>query len=72
MKVWVNPKTKLPVKIRLGVNTRRGAKPKDRPFDTVLIFEDFEWNKKLDPKLFSLKVPKGYTVKQGRPGPNSR
>jgi len=71
MKVWVDPKTKLPVRIRIGMNTRRGAKPQDRPFDTVMTLEDFEWNKSLDPKLFRLKVPDGYTVKQGRPGPRT-
>lgn len=69
MKVWVDPETKLPVKIRVGANTRSGSKPSDRPFDTVMILEDFEWNKKLDPALFKLEAPEGYTVKQGRPGP---
>ena len=69
MKIWVDPKTKLPVKIRIGVNSRLGSKPEDRPFDTQMTFEQFEWNKRLDPKLFSLDVPKGFEVKKGRPGP---
>ena len=70
MKIWVDPKTKLPLKIRIGVNARSGSKATDRPFDTVMIYKDFQWNKKLDPKLFELKVPEGYKVKQGAPGPN--
>lgn len=69
MKIWVDPKTKLPLKIRIGVNSRRGSKSTDRPFDTVMVYEDFEWNKKLDSKLFELKIPKGYKVVEGAPGP---
>lgn len=69
MKVWVDPETKLPVKIRVGANTRSGSKSGDRPFDTVMILEDFEWNKKLNPELFKLEAPEGYQVKQGRFGP---
>lgn len=70
MKIWVDPKTKLPLKIRVGVNSRSGSKPADRPFDTVMIYEDFEWNVKLDPKQFELKVPAGYKTVQGMPGQN--
>lgn len=69
MKIWVDPKTKLPLKIRVGANTRMGSKATDRPFDTVITFEDFQWNRKLDPKLFELKVPAGYKVVKGAPGP---
>lgn len=70
MKIWVDPKTKLPLKIRVGVNSRKGSKSTDRPFDTVITYEDFEWNRKLDPKLFELKVPTGYKAIQGMPGAN--
>jgi outer membrane lipoprotein-sorting protein len=70
MKIWVDPKTKLPLKIRIGVNSRRGSKATDRPFDTVITYEDFQWNKKIDPKLFELKIPKGYKVIEGAPGPD--
>lgn len=69
MKIWVDPATELPVKIRIGLNSRRGSKAEDRPFDTVMTFERFEWNKRLDPGLFSLKIPDGYKVKKGLPGP---
>jgi len=69
MKIWVDPATELPVKIRIGLNSRRGSKAEDRPFDTVMTFEQFEWNKPLDPKLFSLEIPEGYEVKKGPPGP---
>ncbi len=69
MKIWVDPATELPAKIQIGLNSRRGSKAEDRPFDTVMTFEQFEWNKSLDPKLFSLDVPEGYGVKKGLPGP---
>ncbi|MBC8869105.1 MAG: hypothetical protein H8E44_06790 [Planctomycetes bacterium] len=69
MKIWVDPGTELPVKIQIGLNSRRGSKAEDRPFDTVMTFERFTWNKRLDPKLFSLEIPEGYEAKEGQPGP---
>jgi outer membrane lipoprotein-sorting protein len=71
MRIWVDPKSELPVKIHIGVNTRHGSSPDDRPFDTVMTLEQFEWNKPLDPKLFSLEIPEGYEVRQGPPGPHA-
>ena len=50
-KVWVDPKTDLPVRLRLA-----GAAKQSLTFD----FED--WNKKFDAKLFSQDVPEGYTL----------
>jgi hypothetical protein len=55
-KVWVDPKTSLPVRIAV-----------ERPADggkveTVFSFEQFTWNESLDPDLFKLEVPKGFTV----------
>jgi len=69
MKIWVDPATELPVKIQVGLNSRHGSKAEDRPFDTVMTFERFKWNKHLDPKLFSLEIPEGYEAKEGLPGP---
>lgn len=68
MKVWVDPKSKLPLKIRIQQNKRPNSKPTDRPFDTVTVFDDLVWNKTLNPELFELRVPKGYKVTQGLPG----
>ncbi|GAB4144475.1 MAG: hypothetical protein Tsb009_16150 [Planctomycetaceae bacterium] len=53
LKVWVDPKTKLPVKIV--------ARSLGNP---LLTFEKFEWNKKFDPKIFSTEVPPGYKLKK--------
>lgn len=64
MKLWVDPKTQLPVRIRIGVNTRQGAKETDRPFDTQLSLENFSWHDSLDESLFDLEVPKGYTLEK--------
>lgn len=50
-KVWVDPKTDLPVRLRLA-----GEAKQSLTFD----FED--WNKKFDAKLFSQDVPEGYTL----------
>ncbi len=71
MTIWVDPRTKLPIMVRIAANTQRGAKDTDRPFDTTLTFKKFEWNKKFDPKIFSLEVPKDYTVKKGPLGLNN-
>ena len=54
-KVWVDPKTDLPVRLRLP-----GA-PKQ---SLTLDFED--WNKKFDAKLFSQEVPNGYKLPQDK------
>jgi outer membrane lipoprotein-sorting protein len=53
--VWVDRKTGLPVKILLD-------DPGDKPGSSVrLEFDDFEWNKQLDEKLF--KIPEDFTFK---------
>jgi hypothetical protein len=56
-KVWVDPKTSLPVRFAV-----------ERPADggkveTVIVFEQFTWNKDRDPNLFKVEVPKGFTLK---------
>ncbi len=50
-KVWVDPKTDFPVRLRLA-----GEAKQSLTFD----FED--WNKKFDAKLFSQDVPEGYKL----------
>lgn len=62
IKLWVNPKTQLPVKFVIS--------PPNEPAVGVphiachSEFYDFRWDVELDPGLFSLDVPKGYTVQQ--------
>jgi hypothetical protein len=55
MRVWVDPKTNLPVKIVVD------EPQKERDRRTTLEFIDFEWNKKLDEKLF--RIPEDFTFK---------
>jgi hypothetical protein len=57
-KLWVDPKTGLPV--RIAVEPSADSKEKAPQF----IFEQFRWNEALDPNLFNLEVPKGFQVEQ--------
>ena len=61
-KVWVDPKTELPVRISYErkPTDASDAAPVKRTFDR------FDWNPKLADDLFSLDPPKGYT--EGIPG----
>jgi outer membrane lipoprotein-sorting protein len=52
VKLWVDPKTGLPAKIRVDND------------QTYCVFEDFTWNPPLDPAMFKLEVPEGFTVKE--------
>jgi outer membrane lipoprotein-sorting protein len=54
-KLWVDPKTGLPVRIAVG-----DPSDKDKPF---VVFEQFTWNEALDADLFKLEAPKGFTLK---------
>jgi hypothetical protein len=54
-KLWVDPKSGLPVRIAVG-----DPADKEKPF---VVFEQFSWNGALDPELFKLEVPKGFTLK---------
>ena len=60
MTLWVNPKTQLPVRIKISANTGFGAKDTDRPFDTHFLLENFSWHASLDESLFRLQIPDGY------------
>lgn len=59
--IWLDKKTELPVKI---VVENAGIDPKEGKM--YLLFEEFEFDKLLDPKLFEMKVPEGYTVKESK------
>jgi hypothetical protein len=54
-KLWVDHKTSLPVRIAVGDPT-----DPDKPF---IVFEQFTWNGALDPDLFKMEIPKGFTLK---------
>ncbi len=54
-KLWVDPKSGLPVRIAVG-----DPADKEKPF---IVFEQFSWNVALDPDLFKLDVPKGFRLK---------
>jgi hypothetical protein len=54
-KLWVDPKTGLPVRIAVGDPSN-----KEKPF---FVFEQFTWNEPLDAELFKAEVPSGFTLK---------
>jgi outer membrane lipoprotein-sorting protein len=62
MKFWIDPESKLPVKMVAKVSAFRGKGTPDIPYDSMLTYEKFEWNKPLDVSLFSMEIPEGYTV----------
>jgi dipeptidyl aminopeptidase/acylaminoacyl peptidase len=53
--LWADAKTGLPVKIHAGDE------------HTSVTFEDFQWNEPLKEDLFSLEIPKGYTLEELTP-----
>jgi hypothetical protein len=55
LKVWVDPKTGLPVRLRRADSDKR-----------VITIDYEEWNTKFDAKLFSLDVPDGYKLNEKR------
>lgn len=67
MKLWVDPESKLPVRIVVQLVSTGENIRADTPFDTTLTFDDFEWNKPFDASLFSLQVPEGFSVQEGPP-----
>ena len=57
-KVWVDPKSGLPVRIVIeGWNSDKKGKQ-------ILTFSDFTWNQPVAAEMFKLEVPKGFTVKE--------
>ena len=62
-KVWVDPKTHLPVQLVVE-KFFPGAAVRSRA-----ILTDFHWNELLDPKLFEMAVPDGFKVAEGSANP---
>jgi len=60
-KLWADPKTGLPVRIRIDGQTPASRGQNDKTF---LIFEQFTWDENLDPSLFKLEAPEGFTLEQ--------
>jgi len=58
-KVWVDPKSGLPVRMVLE------SWNADHKGKMMLIFDQFTWNETLAPEMFRLEIPKGFTV-QGK------
>jgi outer membrane lipoprotein-sorting protein len=52
--LWVDPKSGLPVKVHFVAEDRK----------VFVTLEKFRWNEDLDPKLFGLDPPAGYTPKR--------
>jgi outer membrane lipoprotein-sorting protein len=58
--VWADPASRLPVRIE--------ASAKEKDTTRELIIDEFQFDKELDPKLFTLEPPAGYKVtKHGTP-----
>jgi hypothetical protein len=55
--LWVDRETRLPVRIELKTATLDGAA-------SEIVFDEFQWNAPLDPKLFSLTPPPGFAVER--------
>jgi hypothetical protein len=55
-KLWVDPKSGLPIRIAV----ERPADSKEKA--PLVVFEQFRWNEPLDTDLFKLVVPKGFTI----------
>lgn len=57
IKIWADPKTRLPVRVEETVAPAGGTKAQ-------IVMTDFRINVALDESLFSLDVPPGYTLQQ--------
>jgi outer membrane lipoprotein-sorting protein len=65
IKLWVDSQTQLPAKFVISPPKTPTA---GSPYMPVHVeYSDFRWNENLDPSLFSLEVPKGYTVQKESP-----
>jgi hypothetical protein len=63
--VWIDPKSGLPVKVRLESNVPKKVDGKLVPSGdkSLILFEDFQFDVKLNDSLFQFEAPKGYTTK---------
>ena len=60
--VWVDPETLLPTEVSLGCRY-----PDTGRLKASFRWEQFEWNKPIDPDLFKLAVPDSYKLIEGPP-----
>ena len=60
--VWVDPETLLPTEVSLGCRY-----PDTGRLKASFRWEQFEWNKPIDPDLFKLAVPDSYQLIEGPP-----
>ena len=63
--VWIDPKTELPVKVRLEFDVPKMVDGKLIPTGdkSLIVFEDFKFDVKLADETFRFEAPKGYTTK---------
>lgn len=59
VRVWLDPRTSLPVRVRQRFTDATGRR--------THTYDRFEWPAKLDDALFSVAVPKGYTLVEDKP-----
>ena len=64
IKLWVDSQTHLPAKLVVAFQRADSRNAPSLPIPASLEFSDFRWNEKLDPSLFSLEIPKGYTLRK--------
>jgi outer membrane lipoprotein-sorting protein len=57
-KLWVDPKSNLPVRIAVEPSADSSDKT------PLFVFEQFSFNESLDPDLFKLDVPKGFSIEE--------
>jgi outer membrane lipoprotein-sorting protein len=67
MKLWVDSQTQLPVRFVVAFPEADAHNAQSLPIPRYLEFSDFRWNEKLDPSLFSLEIPQGYTLQKEEP-----
>jgi outer membrane lipoprotein-sorting protein len=60
-RIWVDDETNLPVRIALESISARNQT------DQSVVLEKFNWNEKLDSKLFNLDVPSGFKLLEAKP-----
>ena len=63
--VWIDPKSGLPVKVRLEFDVPKKVDGKLVPNGdkSLIVFEDFQFDVKLADELFQFDAPKGFTTK---------
>jgi outer membrane lipoprotein-sorting protein len=66
IKLWVDSQTHLPAKLVVAFPIPKADSNNARslPIPRYLEFSDFRWDEKLAPSLFSLEIPKGYTLRK--------